>query len=73
MAEADEMESGQTRDDSLADSHTLEARLGEIRDELEALDGDLIRLVGRRRDLVLEVGRVKEGLVRPVLDPPREA
>lgn len=51
----------------------LESALRDLRSELEALDGELIRLVGRRRELVLEVGRVKRGLGRPVLDPPREA
>jgi chorismate mutase/prephenate dehydrogenase len=52
---------------------TGEARLAALRAGLEALDDELIRLVGRRRDLVLEVGRVKEELGRPVLDPVREA
>lgn len=51
----------------------LQAELADIRDELMALDGELIRLVGRRRDLVLEVGRVKGELGLPVLDPAREA
>jgi chorismate mutase len=50
-----------------------EARLAELRDRLEALDGELIRLVGLRRDLVVEVGRVKARMGRPVLDPVREA
>lgn len=51
----------------------LEGRLDELRHELEALDGELIRLVGLRRGLVLEVGRVKAEMDRPVLDPVREA
>ncbi|HSM06010.1 MAG TPA: chorismate mutase [Longimicrobiales bacterium] len=50
-----------------------EARLAELRTRLEEIDEELIRLVGRRRDLVLEVGSVKEALGRPVLDPTREA
>ena len=50
-----------------------EERLAELRALLEEVDDELIRLVGRRRDLVLEVGAVKEGLGRPVLDPTREA
>ena len=54
-------------------SRELEARLEELRERLEVLDGQLIELVGLRRTLVLEVGRVKEGLGRPVLDPVREA
>ena len=54
-------------------SDDLEARLAALRTRLEELDGELIRLVGLRRDLVLEVGQVKEGMGRPVLDPIREA
>jgi chorismate mutase len=50
-----------------------EALLEKLRERLEALDGELIRLVGLRRDLVLEVGRVKARMGRPVLDPVREA
>ena len=50
-----------------------EARLAQLRRGLEEIDEELIRLVGRRRDLVLEVGSVKEALGRPVLDPTREA
>lgn len=55
------------------DSTALEARLLELRDRLEAIDEELIRVVGSRRDLVLEIGEVKEALGRPVLDPGREA
>jgi chorismate mutase-like protein len=51
----------------------LEAALERVRAELMELDGELIRLVGRRRELVLEVGRVKGELGLPVLDPAREA
>lgn len=64
------------RDDgtpSKKETAALEAALADLRTELEALDGELIRLVGRRRELVLEVGQVKAELGRPVLDPPREA
>lgn len=50
-----------------------QARLEELRKQIVALDEELIRLVGRRRDLVLEVGRIKEALELPVLDPGREA
>ena len=51
----------------------LEARLHEIRERILEVDEALIRLVGERRALVLEVGEVKEALGRPVLDPAREA
>lgn len=49
------------------------AELERLRERLEALDEALIRLVGERRDLVLEVGRVKSEMGLPVLDPAREA
>lgn len=49
------------------------ARLAEIRDRIEALDAELVRLVDDRRALVLEVGRIKGRLGLPVMDPTREA
>ena len=51
----------------------LEARLESLRQRIVELDDELIRLVGSRRELVLEVGRVKEALGLPVLDPAQEA
>ncbi len=48
-------------------------RLEALRDRLHARDRELVALIGRRKDLVIEIGRVKQGLGRPVLDPPREA
>ena len=48
-------------------------RLEELRTQIEALDRELVTLIGKRRELVIEVGRAKEGLGRPVLDPPQEA
>jgi chorismate mutase/prephenate dehydrogenase len=52
----------------------------EPRDRLEALrkrilevDEALIELVGERRALVLEIGRLKAEMGLPVLDPSREA
>lgn len=50
-----------------------EARLEAIRSRILALDAELVRLVGERRDLVLEVGRLKGELGMPVMDPAREA
>ena len=49
------------------------ARLEELRSELLDLDEKLIRLLGTRLERVLEVGRIKAALGRPVLDPGREA
>ena len=50
-----------------------EARLEEIRARILDVDEALVRLAGERLDLVLEVGRLKSELGRPVLDPAREA
>lgn len=50
-----------------------EDRLEELRARVRELDEALVRLVGERRDLVVEIGRLKEGLGLPVLDPPQEA
>jgi chorismate mutase-like protein len=63
-------EEGSTRSDRSAEaSRELEA----LRERIVELDEELIRLVGQRRDLVLEVGRVKLALGLPVLDPAQEA
>jgi chorismate mutase len=50
-----------------------EGRLEELRARIRALDRELVALIGRRRDLVLEVGEAKEALGLPVLDPGQEA
>jgi chorismate mutase len=50
-----------------------QARLDALRERIRQLDRALVELVGERRDLVLEVGRAKEELGLPVLDPPQEA
>jgi chorismate mutase/prephenate dehydrogenase len=55
------------------DSPSHQARLDALRDRIRAVDAELIQLVGERRDLVLEIGRLKEALGLPVLDPPQEA
>ncbi len=48
-------------------------RLTEVRERIVEVDHELIRLIGERRDLVLEAGRIKEALGLPVMDPAREA
>lgn len=48
-------------------------RLEELRSQIVELDRELVALIGRRRDLVLEIGRTKETLGLPVMDPPQEA
>ena len=50
-----------------------EDRLETLRVRIREVDEALVRLIGERRALVLEVGRVKEALGLPVLDPPQEA
>jgi chorismate mutase len=50
-----------------------EDRLEDLRTQIEALDRDLVTLIGKRRELVVEIGRAKAELGRPVLDPPQEA
>lgn len=49
------------------------ARLDDLRDRIHQLDRELVELIAERRDLVLEIGRLKESLGLPVLDPPQEA
>ena len=48
-------------------------RLHDIRDQIEALDAELVRLMEERRTLVIEVGGIKRELGLPVMDPTREA
>ncbi len=48
-------------------------RLEELRERIIALDDEIIQLIGERRDLVLEIGRIKGSLGLPILDPAREA
>ena len=50
-----------------------QARLEELRERIVDVDDEIIRLIGERRDLVLEIGRIKNSLGLPVLDPAREA
>lgn len=59
------------RRDSMPDEP--EARLERLRGEIRALDEALVELVGRRRELVLEIAAAKEELGLPVLDPSQEA
>ena len=48
-------------------------RLEELRVKIRAVDCELVALIGRRKDLVIEIGEAKEALGLPVLDPPQEA
>jgi len=48
-------------------------RLTSLRERISEVDDELIRLIGERRELVLEIGRTKAELGLPVMDPAREA
>jgi len=48
-------------------------KLDEMRERIRALDEELVGLIGKRRDLVIEIGQAKEALGLPVMDPPQEA
>ena len=48
-------------------------RLERLRGEILDCDRELLRILGRRRDLVHEIGRLKAALGFPVTDPQREA
>jgi chorismate mutase/prephenate dehydrogenase len=49
------------------------AELDRVRARISEIDDRLIRFIGERRDLVLEVGRLKTILNLPIMDPGREA
>ena len=48
-------------------------KLEALRSQIEKLDRQLVELIGRRRELAIEVGRIKQTLGLPVLDPQQEA
>ena len=50
-----------------------EERLARLRDVMSEVTDRLIELTGERRRLGIEIGRIKEKLGLPVLDPVREA
>ena len=47
--------------------------LEELRSRIEVIDRQLVELIGRRREIALEIGRTKQSLGLPVLDPQQEA
>jgi chorismate mutase len=60
---------------SNAGSEAEDARseLESLREHISDVDERLIRIIGERRDLVLSIGRIKDILDLPVMDPAREA
>jgi chorismate mutase/prephenate dehydrogenase len=65
-------EDGRPRGEDPRRKEALE-RLDSLRDRILEVDEALVELVGERRTLVLEIGRLKAGMGLPVLDPSREA
>jgi chorismate mutase len=65
-------EEGRPRGGDRSREEALE-RLDSLRDRILEVDETLVELVGERRALVLEIGRLKAELGLPVLDPSREA
>ena len=46
--------------------------IDEIRQEIDRLDIELLRIFNRRADFALKIGQIKKGLGLPVYDPARE-
>jgi chorismate mutase len=46
--------------------------IDEIREEIDRIDSELLRIFNRRAALALEIGEIKKGLGLPVYDPSRE-
>lgn len=60
-------------DETVSGTPTPEERLAELRTVMSEVTDRLIALMGERRTLAIEIGKVKEELGLPVLDPGREA
>ncbi len=59
--------------DDESSSHEARRELELLRERITDVDDQLIRIIGERRDLVLAIGRLKQSLNLPVMDPGREA
>lgn len=46
--------------------------IDEIRQEIDRLDSELLRIFNERASLALRIGEIKKGLQLPVYDPSRE-
>ncbi len=49
-----------------------QAALARFRDEIDALDRELLELLNRRTHVVEQIGRVKEAVNLPIYEPKRE-
>lgn len=72
-AAAGEAEDAPEPDLAIPDLGTRSPQLQEVREVIDALDGELIELLARRMELARRAGRAKAELGSPVLDPGREA
>lgn len=52
---------------------TAAARLDQLRQEIATTDRELVRVIARRLELARDIGRTKQALGLPVMDPAREA
>lgn len=46
--------------------------IDEIRQEIDNIDSELLRIFNRRAGLALKIGEIKKGIGLPVYDPARE-
>ena len=58
---------------SVSDDPSMSAELVRLREDIEALDHELVRLLARRVRLARAVGAAKRAADLPTLDPAREA
>ncbi len=58
---------------SIPDLGARSPELKETRDHIDAVDAEIVRLLGRRTQLVQRAARAKAAIGAPVLDGPREA
>lgn len=47
-------------------------RLEELREEINAIDAELLRLINRRAKVAVQVGAIKQAAGLPLCDPERE-
>lgn len=73
MSDATNDKAGEGTDDTTGADADAKDQLLAFRDRIIELDREIVRVIGERRALVLEVGQIKESLGRPVVDPGREA
>ena len=55
-----------------AGKKVAEQTLSELRLGIREINSELVHLLGRRLRLVLEIGKLKQGLKVPIIDPARE-